>query len=77
VWINDFQEMQLGGMLTQYANQGSRGWSFWSPCSSFAATVWNSTTGEHLQDRHFFGLGYSDPNTLADSIDQANGNGRQ
>jgi hypothetical protein len=54
--------------LSKRIRKGDNAWSNWSPCSDFATDVWNRFSDEKLQDRHFFGLGYSDPNVLAESI---------
>jgi RHS repeat-associated protein len=72
--INDEQETTFFNKVEDYAGKGENAWDDWNPCSSFASDTWNITTGESLQDRHFFGLGYSDPNVLKKSIDAANTN---
>jgi RHS repeat-associated protein len=76
-YIDDNQERILGKSLSKYNGKGPGAWSEWSPCSSFAANAWKAATGEDLADRHLGGLGYSDPNILADGIDRANRNGRK
>ena len=72
LWISDAQQMELEKLVSRYFKKGKNAWSKWSACSSFASTVWNNVTGESLQDRHLQGLGYSDPNILANSINNAN-----
>ena len=84
--INDEQEKSMFGEIGDRATRGTlltRGmggyihvWSLTSPCSDFAADVWEAATGENLQDRHLWGLGLSDPSVLADSIDAANANSK-
>ncbi len=57
-------------LIGQYQAQGSGAWSYSSPCSSFAANVWNSVTGESLSP--YYGP-ISNPTSLTNSIIKANG----
>ena len=74
-WINDFQEALMLSVISDYANEGEDAWSYWNPCSAFATDVWNTATGEYLQDRWLCGFGYSDPNVVSESIQEANESG--
>jgi hypothetical protein len=71
-FIDDEQESLMLAFIAQRQELGSDAWSMWSPCSDFASDLWYEVTGERLQDRRFFGVLYSDPNILADSIERAN-----
>jgi RHS repeat-associated protein len=71
-FISDQQEINMLLFIAQRRGMESDAWSTWSPCSDFASDLWHETTGERLQDRRLSGLGYSDPNVLADSIERAN-----
>lgn len=51
---------------------GEKALSIWNPCSSFASKGWRIATGEKLKHRHWLGIGYSDPNVLANSIKMQN-----
>ena len=55
--------------IQQVKDQGADGWGYLSPCSSFAASSWQTATGEKLDDR--WGI-ISNPSTLKDSIAAAN-----
>lgn len=70
--ISDEQEEKMYQMINDYRKKGENAWGKYSACSSFASNVWESATDEDLQDRHLFGIGYSDPNVLADSIKKEN-----
>jgi RHS repeat-associated protein len=71
VYMDDDAEARLAGFISDYANQGADAWSPTSPCSAFAAKAWDAATGERLPDRNSVLI--SNPNTLADSIREANG----
>ena len=68
--IDDKQVKKLAEHIQETAQKGDEAWEYFSPCSGFAADAWEEATGEDLDDRN--GYGVSNPNTLADSIDEAN-----
>lgn len=68
--IDDAGEARLMATIDQYRSAGEDGWGYLSPCSTFAADAWESATGETLG--HRTGL-ISNPSTLKDSIEEANG----
>ena len=69
--ISDTQETSMMDLINSYSAMGKGGWTYLNPCSSFAANVWNTLTGENLNSRNW--LGVSNPRTLAESITQKNG----
>ncbi|MCR5063303.1 MAG: hypothetical protein K6A89_08485 [Treponema sp.] len=72
VQLDAKQKAKLEKYIAKMKKKGDNAWDYWHPCSNFAAKAWKKATGEKLQDRHLFGLGYSDPNVLADSIQKKN-----
>ena len=70
--LDDKQQGKFEKYIAEMKKKGDNAWGYWYPCSNFAAKAWKKATGEKLQDRHLFGLGYSDPNVLADSIQNKN-----
>ena len=72
--ITDEQNKRFSDANSEFIKSDNWEWAPWAPCSHYAAKMWEAATGEHLEDRHLYGLGYSDPNVLADSIDAANEN---
>ena len=69
--IDDKHEEVLDNLIDSYDKEGEDAWGYLTPCSSFAADAWNSSTGENLNP---YGP-YSNPSTLKDSISNANRSG--
>jgi len=67
--LDDKQESKLTELINNYRKQGADGWSYSSPCSTFASDAWKAGTGESLNP---YGP-YSNPSTLKNSIINANG----
>ena len=72
--FDDKQQAKFDKYIAEMQKKGDNAWGYWYPCSNFAAKAWKKATGENLQDRHLFELGYSDPNVLADSIQNKKAN---
>jgi hypothetical protein len=72
VLINESQQEKLEKYINKMKKKDENAWGYWTPCSYFASKAWKKATGEELEDRHLCGLGYSDPNVLADSIREKN-----
>ena len=72
IQLDDKQQKELEKFIAKQKKRGASAWGFWHPCSNFASKAWKHATGEKLRDRHLGGLGYSDPNVLADSIEKKN-----
>ncbi len=68
VEISAAQEGSMMSFIAGVRTAGAEAWQCWSPCSDFASDLFRITTGINLQDRHWFGIGYSDPNILYNSI---------
>lgn len=69
--IDDAHEAKLMSLIDQYKKEGSEGWGYLSPCSSFADDAWKTGTGESLSHRS--GI-ISNPSKLKESIKAANQN---
>jgi hypothetical protein len=76
-YLNDAEQAQLYALIEQYKAEGPNAWSYWAPCSAFAADAWQSATGEKLNTllgpTGLLGLYISDPLALKASIIIANG----
>ena len=68
--LNDSQEKKLSDIINDYRKKAADGWTYDNPCSGFASSAWNKTTGENLSCQ--FGP-ICNPTTLKDSIIEANG----
>ncbi|HET6229871.1 MAG TPA: hypothetical protein VFE05_07380 [Longimicrobiaceae bacterium] len=68
--IDDEQEKRLLDTVKRYEDKGQGGWKKLNPWSGFAQDAWHSATGEKLGHRR---LGISNPSTLKDAINKANG----
>jgi len=79
--INSFQEafmfLEIGLKYMKFQTKLNlfiwEEWSYYNPCSDFAADVWCAATGERLSHRMWF-KGPSNPATLAESIKKAEKN---
>jgi RHS repeat-associated protein len=72
-YLTDAQEATLDESIGKYLSEGTNAWNVIldQVCSSFAASVWNTVTGETLNTN--FGIIPSDPLGLKLSIINANG----
>lgn len=68
--LDDTQEATLLATVDAYKKMGASAWTYGDPCSSFAATAWNASTGEHLSP---YRGPVSNPTSLTYSIIGANG----
>ncbi|HYG30816.1 MAG TPA: hypothetical protein VD887_11450 [Allosphingosinicella sp.] len=68
--LTDAQERAMNAKIQEYRDKGQGGWGYLSPCSAFAADVWQAGTGEKLSHRS--GI-ISNPSRLKKSIQTANG----
>lgn len=68
-FINNKQEQKMFEKIADYQKLGEQAWTLRSPCSTFAADVWQHTTGEQLPFKSSL---VSNPSTLASSIKEAN-----
>jgi hypothetical protein len=64
--LTDEQETRLMAKVREYEQKGEGGWSYFRPCSAFAADAWHAATGERL--RHRNRLSISNPFTLRTAI---------
>ena len=69
VTLSAEQERAMQAKIKEYRDKGEGGWGYLSPCSTFAADVWQTSTGEKLAHRS--GI-ISNPSKLKKSIEQAN-----
>jgi uncharacterized protein RhaS with RHS repeats len=67
--LDDDEEARLLEVINNYRNNGTNAWGYFSPCSSFAANAWNTSTSESLSP---YGP-YSNPTSLYNAIVGANG----
>lgn len=67
--LTDAQEEKLKKEIERYKKMGPEGWTYLSPCSTFAADAWLAATGETLKTRSW---GISNPDALKQSIEQVN-----
>lgn len=67
--LTDEQEKKLLAKIGEYQKKGDDAWGYLNPCSSFAADIWETTTGEKLDHRS--GI-ISNPSKLKESINAAN-----
>lgn len=75
--IDDQQEKQFRQFLADQLKKGAAAWSNPDPCSSFAASGWNTATGEKIDPKNgttgVTGYNSSTPQLLGEAIKKANG----